>query len=194
MTIRTIDKEELRRMQDKEGLILQVGGGSAESWLNWLNQTLTENGTLQDGTVFQECLSFSCDDATCFLFPFDDSVKLDIGKLSMWRLNYHSALGGTWLSDFVENRLGGFLTQEEKPQREKPPCPLIGADGNIFNLMGLASRTLKKHGMADEAKEMFARCTASGSYDEALAIITDYVEPVAVGEEDENESPGMTFH
>ena len=39
-------------------------------------------------------------------------------------------------------------------KRQKPSCPLIGQNGNIFNLMGLASRTLRQNGMADEAKEM----------------------------------------
>ena len=37
---------------------------------------------------------------------------------------------------------------------EKPKCALIGKDGNIFNLVGLASRTLKQNGMQKEAKEM----------------------------------------
>ena len=40
---------------------------------------------------------------------------------------------------------------------EKPKCPLIGQNGNIFNLMGIASKTLKRNGMYDEAKEMCSR-------------------------------------
>jgi len=35
-------------------------------------------------------------------------------------------------------------------EQHLPPCPLVGADGNVFNLIGLASRTLKEHGMKDE--------------------------------------------
>ena len=61
---------------------------------------------------------------------------------------------------------------------EAPECPLIGADGNIFNLLGIASRTLKDNGMQDEAKEMRTRVIESGSYDSALAIIMEYVTPV----------------
>ena len=38
---------------------------------------------------------------------------------------------------------------------EKPKCKLLGEDGNIYNLMGIASRTLKKNGLEEEAKEMF---------------------------------------
>ena len=37
---------------------------------------------------------------------------------------------------------------------EKPKCPLIGQNGNIFNLMGIASKTLKRNGMSNDAKEM----------------------------------------
>ena len=42
--------------------------------------------------------------------------------------------------------------------------------------MGLASKTLKRNGMADEAKEMCSRVTGSGSYAEALGVIGEYVE------------------
>jgi hypothetical protein len=37
---------------------------------------------------------------------------------------------------------------------EKPKCALIGKDGNIFNLMGIASRTLKRNGMQEQSKEL----------------------------------------
>ena len=49
------------------------------------------------------------------------------------------------------------------------------ADGNVFNLIGIASRTLKKHGLGDQAKEMSSRVFACGSYGEALNIIGEYV-------------------
>lgn len=62
-------------------------------------------------------------------------------------------------------------------EKEKPLCPIIGANGNIFNILGIASRTLKDNGMAEEAAEMYNRVTSSGSYNEALYIITDYIEP-----------------
>lgn len=76
----------------------------------------------------------------------------------------------------------------------KPKCPLIGQNGNIFNLMGIASKTLKKNDMADEANEMCSRITSSGSYDEALSIIDEYVEITSVDEEEceeETEDLGM---
>ena len=61
--------------------------------------------------------------------------------------------------------------------KEKPKCALIGEDGNIYNLMGIASKTFKRNGMQEEASEMINRITTNAkSYDEALMIISDYVE------------------
>ena len=66
---------------------------------------------------------------------------------------------------------------------KKPKCPLIGQDGNIFNLIGIASKTLKRNGMYDEAKEMCSRITSSGSYYEALNVIGEYVEITSTDDE-----------
>lgn len=73
-------------------------------------------------------------------------------------------------------------------KKEKPKCALIGEDGNIFNLMGIASRTLKKNGMQEEAKEMCNRITnGAKSYDEALMIIDEYAEITDKEEMEEDE-------
>lgn len=65
----------------------------------------------------------------------------------------------------------------EDIEKKKPKCALIGQDGNIFNLMGIASRTLKQNGMQDKAKEMTDKITTSAKdYNEALCIIGEYVE------------------
>ena len=56
----------------------------------------------------------------------------------------------------------------------KPKCKLIGKNGNIFNLMALAAKTLKEAGL-DET-EMLKRVMSSNSYMEALGIISEYVE------------------
>ena len=78
----------------------------------------------------------------------------------------------------------------ENIEKKKPKCALIGQDGNIFNLMGIASRTLKQNGMQEQAKEMNERITTSAkNYNEALCIIGEYVEITdeAGLEEDEEE-------
>lgn len=58
----------------------------------------------------------------------------------------------------------------------KPKCKLIGEDGNIFNLLGIASKTLKEADLKDKADEMASRVYESNSYLEALAIISEYVD------------------
>lgn len=71
-------------------------------------------------------------------------------------------------------------------EKKKPDCPLIGQDGNVFNLIGIASRTLKDNGMAAEAKEMSSRVFASGSYGEVLSIIGEYVNITSAEEMNED--------
>ena len=174
MKINNITLSDLRRMNGKEGLILQGCGGETQEWVDGINKMLTDKRILLDDTKFENVSVFKSDGVTCILYPFDN-VHLDVGKLSMWRLQSYTAFAGTWLSDYVDNKLGGFEPEQNKAEKVKPDCELIGQDGNIFNLMGIASHTLKQNGMADEAKEMCSRVTSSGSYCEALNIIGDYV-------------------
>lgn len=174
MKINNITLSDLRRMNGKEGLILQGCGGEIKEWMDGINKMLTDKGILLDNTKFENVSVFQNDGVTCILYPFAD-VHLDIGKLAMWRLQSYTAFAGTWLSDYVNNKLGGFEPEQNKAEKVKPDCELIGQDGNIFNLMGIASHTLKQNGMADEAKEMCGRVTKSGSYCEALSIIGEYV-------------------
>ena len=61
---------------------------------------------------------------------------------------------------------------------EKPECKLIGENGNIFNLIAIASRCLEEYDKKDQAEEMKKRIIEKGeahSYEEAIAIIMEYV-------------------
>ena len=188
MSIQKITKDQLRRMGNQEGLILQGCGGDLQEWVDGINEILTEEGILKKGTRFEEAYTFKHDGLTCLLFPFKEGMAIEMGKLAVWRLGTHSTFGGTWLSDYVPNRLGGFVqVQEQKvePERVKPDCPLIGRNGNIFNLIGIASQTLRQHDMEEQAAEMFNRITQCQSYDSALSIIGDYVNITSV-EQTEN--------
>ncbi len=68
----------------------------------------------------------------------------------------------------------------------KPDCPLIGQDGNIFNLVGIAAKTLKRNGLSEQATEMTSRVLNSGSYEEALGILGEYVNITSVDEPNED--------
>ena len=170
--MQTITTDDLRKMEDQEGLVLQGCGGDPQEWVDGINEMLTEAGILLDGSKFENVSVFQHDGVSCLLFPFED-VKLDMGRLAMWRLQTHGQFGGTWLSDYVPNRLGGF-EKEQAPQ--KPQMELLGQDGNIFGIMGRASRLLKRAGQYEQADEMVSRVTACGDYYEALTIISEYVE------------------
>ena len=108
----------------------------------------------------------------------------------MWRIGTHEVFGGTWLSDYIDNRLSDNeeVVNNESQEAIKPDCELIGQDSNIFNLMGIAARTLRENGLDEQAKEMIDKVTNSGSYNEALLAISDYVNIVGP---DEGEDEGI---
>lgn len=90
------------------------------------------------------------------------------------------------------------MTQETEekgiPKIFREECQLIGRDGNIFALLGIAKKHLKDQGrqwekddklvdLQEEPKEYFnkkaeemeGRVYESGNYDRALGIIAEYV-------------------
>lgn len=61
-------------------------------------------------------------------------------------------------------------------EKQKPKVKLVGENGNIYNLIGIASKALKKEGLVNEAKEMTDKIFQCSSYDEALSTICEYVD------------------
>lgn len=171
-TVKQISTDGLRQMGGREGLILQGCGGDPQEWVDGINQMLTDAGILLEGTRFENVVSFQHEGLTNLLFPFKDA-KVDAGRLAVWRLQTHEQFGGMWLSDYVPNRLGGFV-QEQRPQR--PRMELEGQDGNIFAILANASMTLSKAGQREQIDEMFQRVQSCGDYNKALGIISEYVD------------------
>lgn len=170
--VKQITTADLRRMEDREGIVFE-GCADLQGWVDGLSDSLTEAGILLNGSRFEKVSTFQRGKLACILFDFE-GVELNYGKFAMWRLQTYGQLGGIWLSDYVPNRLGGFSQKET--QREKPDCELIGQDGSIFNLIGIASRTLRQAGMGDQAKEMSDRIhDEARDYSHALGIIGEYV-------------------
>lgn len=188
--VKQITTDDLRRMEGQEGLILQGCGGDVQEWVDGINDLLTEEGILLNGSKFEDASVFQHGELTNLLFSFD-GVELDAGRLAMWRLQTHDQFGGMWLSDYVQNHLGGFL-QEQKTA--KPDCPLIGEDGNIFNLIAIASRTLRRNSLQEQAEEMRARITGGECHDycSALNVIGEYVN-ITGPKEQEAGMGGMTL-
>lgn len=171
--MKRIQAGELRQMEDQEGLIFQGCGGELQEWLDGVNGLLTEEGILLNGSRFETAFVFENEGLTNLLFPFE-GVELAMGKLAIWRLRTHDQFGGTWLSDYVPNRLGGFLHKQEV---SKPDCRLIGENSNIFNLIGIASRALHQCGLHAQAEEMRQRIMGGEchNYSAALNVIGEYV-------------------
>lgn len=110
--MRKVDTNGLKAMRQTEGLVLQGCGGDLQEWADGINGLLKEEGILIGDSKFQEVIVFEHEGLTNLLFPFDD-VRIDAGRLAMWRLRTSSQFGSTWLSEYVENRLGGFWTQHQ---------------------------------------------------------------------------------
>ena len=81
------------------------------------------------------------------------------------------------------------MSNENNPV--KPDCPLIGENGNIFNLVRIAAWTLNWNGLYEQATEMSEKVFKSGSYEEALSIIGEYVNITSVDEPAEDIEMGM---
>lgn len=111
MEIKNVSLHELRKMNNSEGLILQGCGGDLQEWVDGINDMLTENGILQNESRFEKAYTFNNENLTCLLFPFE-GVQLDVGKLAMWRLETRETFGSMWLTDYVDNRLNEFISEQ----------------------------------------------------------------------------------
>lgn len=78
-------------------------------------------------------------------------------------------------------------TNQNSKQQEKLKCNIYGTFGDIMEIMGLASKTLKENNMINESREMIEKATMTYSYDEAFEIINEYVETIDRKQEKEEE-------
>ena len=92
MSIKNITTDDLRRMKNSDGLIIQGCGGDLQEWVDGINDMLTQEGILRNGSQFKECSTFKHDGLTCLLFPFK-GVDVDLGRLAIWRLKAYDAFG-----------------------------------------------------------------------------------------------------
>jgi len=58
----------------------------------------------------------------------------------------------------------------------KPQCQLTGVDGNVFVIIGTVSKTLKRAGLNDKAKEFSDKAMQQESYDDVLRLCFEYVD------------------
>ena len=106
LTVVTTD--DLRKMWKDEGIIFPQCGGDLNEWIEGVNQMLTEEGVLLNGSTFSQVSAFKHGESTNLLFHFTEDLEISIGKLSIWRIATHRQWNAKWLSDYVVNYLGGF--------------------------------------------------------------------------------------
>ena len=58
----------------------------------------------------------------------------------------------------------------------KPVAPLLGAEGNVYNLLCITRRTLQNAGQQEQAEEMWQRALESRDNFKAISIMGEYVE------------------
>lgn len=62
-------------------------------------------------------------------------------------------------------------------KNKKPIAKVSGRDGNVFNLIGIVQKSLRKAGKEKEAKEVYERINSEAeNYSHAIRIMSDYVE------------------
>jgi hypothetical protein len=56
----------------------------------------------------------------------------------------------------------------------KPIAKVTGYDSNVFVTLGICNKVLKKNNLNEQAEEMRTRVFKSGSYEEAIQIMSEY--------------------
>ena len=96
---------------------------------------------------------------------FEDSCDCNYSKKELFEQNYN---------DLNENYKKLYKELKGNMQNLKPVAKVIGKDGNVFNLIGICMKALKRAGQPEKAKEMQEKIFAAGSYEEALNIMGEY--------------------
>lgn len=189
MSIKKIDKNELRGYEGKEGLIIQGCGGNPQEWVDGINELFTKEEILLDGTKFgnDNCAVFENDGLTCLLYEFNDDTKVDIGKLAMWRIGTHSDLGGIWLSVMLKISWADSVLQEQR----NPIARLSDRTVTSSTLWGLPQEHCGIMGLQSIKGNDQAHYDTAQSYDEALGIIGEYVNITSVDDCSEDMDAGM---
>ena len=156
--IKEINEQDLLKMKDKEGLILQGCGGDLNDWLQGINEDFTKRNILMNNSKFEDIYSFKSGEITNLLFPLD-YADVNIPKLAMWRIGTHEVFGGTWLSDYIDNRLsdkeaGAFFggVQLDTFQYKMVNGQLSDIPNPLYNTYHFMSTLPRYHNMDDFLK------------------------------------------
>jgi len=99
-------------------------------------------------------------------------LEAALGLTLDWKTMKATHLDG--LSTLIRALKNKTITPE--PTITKPNVKLVGADSNVYHLIGLCVQGLKSIGQDEQAVEFKKRVMDSHSYDEALQIMLEYVD------------------
>lgn len=74
----------------------------------------------------------------------------------------------------INKTLDNWAEHFRQNPKDKPKAKVIGADGNVFNLMGICCSALDQVDASDAGEELTDRVMGSHSYNEALCIMQEY--------------------
>ena len=119
--VKKITTTELRQGKINGGIIFQGCAEPHDEWVTGVNDMLTEAGILLEGTKYkpEDVYTFQHEGITNLVFPFEP-VKLDIGKLAMWRLATHGTSAQSWLR-IMWTTGSAALCETMSPSRRKSP-------------------------------------------------------------------------
>ena len=103
--IKTVTPDFIKGLKNHEGIIFRDCNDAPLVWLNGINELLTEEKILLEGTKFESAARFQNNGQVCMLFEFNEDIKIDMGKLAIWRLRTQPVFGGIWLSDYIDIHL-----------------------------------------------------------------------------------------
>jgi hypothetical protein len=177
----------LELSKSNEGIVLMGCGGNLDEWINGVTKELMDRCLVKSD--FKEIfVSVSTGGRCDITMLFNDEQEVDIGKMAIWRLQFGSR---SWLSDFVVNYRKQYEIVDSINVKQKPKCKLVGSDGNIFNLIGIARDALRRAGLRDEAKKLCEEAMMCSNYDEAIRKILEYVEEEGEVEDEERVEEDM---
>jgi len=75
--------------------------------------------------------------------------------------------------DLTEGEVAELCAEEEKPKLK-----LVGKDGNVFVILGLACREARRAGWSDKKIKKFQEEAMSGDYNHALQTCMEYFDVI----------------
>lgn len=142
---------------------------------------------LRNESLYGKSADCYCTEDDCYCDDEDDEMDLynQLRELDgkFYEVNEQFILEAEMLFDDDLNYIGDNLERKEivKTNKEdlpilKPKVKLTGQDGNVFTVIGLTDKALKKAGLKEQAKEFKDKAFGARNYDEVLRLCMEYAD------------------